>query len=88
MPGECILHPTCRVERFTSHPELGDVPDLGWCREWFEDNFLDIDDWTICRYIIRWYNNQHRHDEEWLSWKRGKSLEQMIGEIWPDVHKS
>ena len=88
LPGESILHPCCTVERFTSHPVLGDVPELAWCREWFEDNFLIIEDWDVCRYILRWYNNTHRNEEFWQSWKKGKSLEQMIGEIWPDVHKS
>jgi hypothetical protein len=88
LPGESILHPCCDVGRFTSHPVLGDIPEIAWCREWFEDNFLIIEDYDICRYIIRWYNNDNRHSEHWLNWKRGKSLEQMIGEIWPDVHKS
>ena len=54
LPGESILHPCCRVERFTSHPVLGDVPELDWCREWFEDNFLIVSDWDVCRYILRW----------------------------------
>ena len=88
LPGESILHPCCRVERFTSHPVLGDVPELDWCREWFEDNFLIVSDWDVCRYILRWYNNTHGSEEFWQHWKRGKTVEQMIGEIWPDVHKS
>lgn len=88
LPGDSILHPCCRVERFTSHPKLGDVPELDWCREWFEDNFLIVSDWDVCRYILRWFNNEHRNVDFWQSWKRGKTVEQMIGEIWPDVHKS
>ena len=88
LPGESILHPCCRVERFTSHPQIGDVPELEWCRSWFEDNFLIIDDWTLCRYILRWCNNRYRYEDFWKRWKSGKTLDQMIGEIWPDVHKS
>ena len=48
LPGESILHP-CRVE--DSHRTLiGDVPALAWCREWFEDNFLIIEDWRLSLY--------------------------------------
>ena len=88
LPGECILHPNCRVEKWTEHETLGKVPDIDWCRSWFEDNFLIIEDWDVCRYILRWYwwNNQNK--DYWKSWSKGKSVEQMISEIWPDVHKS
>lgn len=88
LPGECILHPNCRVEEWITHKDLGQVPDLEWCRSWFEENFLIINDWDICKYILRWYNHNHQHNKDWKRWKSGKSIDEMIGEIWPDVHKS
>jgi|SRR6056300_60956 len=88
LPGECILHPNCRVEEWAEHPILGKVPDLEWCRSWFEDNFLEIAEYDLCRYILRWYQHNHKYEDTWKSWSKGKSVEQMISEIWPDVHKS
>ena len=90
LPGECILHPNCRIASWDSrtHPDLGKIPDLTWCRSWFEDHFLIISDWEVCRYILRWYWHNQKHDDHWKKWSAGKTTEQMIGEIWPDVPKS
>ena len=88
LPGECILHPCCRVEEWTEHSILGSIPSLEWCRSWFEDNFLIIDDYTVCRYIVRWmwYNNKNKN--EYKRFFKGKRLEEVISEIWPDVMTS
>ena len=88
LPGECILHPNCRVEVWDDHALLGKIPNLEWCRSWFDDNFLIIDDYTVCRYIIRWLNWNYKHRDKWKSWRNGKSVKQMINRLWPDVHKS
>jgi len=88
LPGECILHPNCRVEEWTEHDILGSIPSLDWCKTWFEDNFLIIDDYTVCKYIVRWmwYNNKNK--DEYKQFFKGKRLEEVIREIWPDVIKS
>jgi hypothetical protein len=85
LPGECILHPNCRVEEWTEHAVLVKVPDLAWCRSWFEDNFLIIDDYTVCRYIVRWMWWNYNKDETYKKFFKGKRLEEVIKEIWPDV---
>jgi len=88
LPGECILHPNCRVEEWDDHNILGSIPSLDWCKTWFEDNFLIIDDYTVCKYIVRWmwYNNKNK--DEYKQFFKGKRLEEVIREIWPDVIKS
>ena len=88
LPGECILHPNCRVEEWNEHDILGSIPSLDWCRSWFEDNFLVIDNYTVCRYIVRWMLWNHNKDETYKQYFKGKRLEEVIGEIWPDVMTS
>ena len=89
LPGECILHPNCRVEEWESF-ELFKVPSLTWCREWFEDNFLVVTDYQICRYIIRWCNHNYQYDDShgWQEYTKNRTVDKMIGEIWPDVQTS
>ena len=38
------------------------IPNLDWCKQWFEDNYLIIDDYTVCKYIVRWMwlNNEYK----------------------------
>ena len=89
LPGDCILHPNCRVEEWESF-ESFKVPSLTWCREWFDDNFLVVSDYQICRYIIRWCNHNYRYDNDhvWIPFTKDKTIDEMIGEIWPDVQTS
>jgi hypothetical protein len=82
LPGECILHPNCRVEEWESF-KLFKVPSLEWCRSWFEENFLIVSDYDVCRYILRWCSYNYGND--FYQWKMNKTINEIIGEIWPDV---
>ena len=86
LPGNCILHPNCDVEEWESF-ELFKVPSLTWVRSWFDDNFLIIEDYDVCRYILRWcdYNYTNGHIAEFIDWKKEKSMKEMVADIWPDV---
>jgi hypothetical protein len=88
LPGECILHPCCRVEEWDDHVVLGKIPALTWCRSWFDDNFLIIDDYTVCRYIVRWMWWNNINNEVYKQFFKGKQVEEVIKEIWPDVTTS
>lgn len=90
LPGESILHPNCRVEEFEYNETLeDDLPSLAWCRTWFEDNFLEIDNWTVCKYILRWQNHNFENSESWQIFKsRFTSVPELMEALWPDVHKS
>ena len=81
LPGESILHPNCRVEKWESF-ELCKIPSLSWCREWFEDNFLIVSDYDICRYILRWCNWNYQSNLEWVAFKKNKTIDELINEIW------
>ena len=82
LPGECILHPNCRVEEWESF-ELFKIPSLSWCKDWFEENFLIVSDYDVCRYILRWCS--YNYGDAFYQWKINKTIDEMIGEIWPDV---
>ena len=85
LPGESILHPNCRVEVFEEIEDFS-FPSLAWCREWFEDNFLEVDDALICRYILRWMNNEYKNSQRWIDFrKQFNDIESMSKAIWPDV---
>lgn len=84
LPGECILHPNCRVEEWESF-ELCKIPSLEWCRSWFDENFLVASDYQVCRYIVRWCEWNYKDNAEWSQIKINKTADEMIGEIWPDV---
>ena len=84
LPGESILHPNCRVEEWETF-EPFKVPSLSWCKEWFEDNFLIVSDYDVCRYILRWCGYNYNMNSEFSSWRKNKTIDEMIGEIWPDV---
>lgn len=93
LPGESILHPNCRVEKWESFelckiPTLllrCKIPSLSWCREWFEDNFLIVSDYDVCRYILRWCNWNYQWDLEWVEFVKNKTIDELINEIWLNV---
>jgi hypothetical protein len=85
LPGECILHPNCRVEDWETDTIISNVPSLSWCMEWFEDNFLLVSEYQVCKYIIRWYDWNNKGKSEWVDYSKNKTIDEMIGEIWPDV---
>ena len=84
LPGDCILHPNCRVEEWESF-ELCKIPSLSWCKSWFDENFLVVSDYAVCKYIFRWCDWNYKSSAEWLALKKNKTINEMIGEIWPDV---
>lgn len=88
LPGECILHPNCRVGEWDEHPTLGLIPNRDWCRQWFEDNFLIIPERELCKYIIRWYWWNHRREKQWIDFSKDKRVGGMIADIWPGVMTS
>jgi hypothetical protein len=89
LPGECILHPNCKVKEFEYNQVLDDdLPSVSWCKDWFVDNFLIVSDWQVCKYILRWYWWNNQHEAKWKAFANGKTKEEMIQELWPDAHKS
>ena len=85
LPGESILHPNCRVEDWETDTIISNVPSLSWCMEWFEENFLLVSEYQVCKYIIRWYSWNNKGKSEWVDYSKNKTIDEMIGEIWPDV---
>lgn len=90
LPGESILHLN-HVPTETEYCEVikDDLPTIASCRQWFDDNFLVVTDWQICKWIFKWYWWNHRYNIPFQELQaRAGSVEAMMREIWPDVQKS
>lgn len=89
LPGECILHLNHIPTDTEWNNFLGDyIPTLESCRSWFDDNFLIISDDQLKKYILRWYWWNNQYTQKWKIISKGLTVPEMIGKIWPDVHKS
>jgi hypothetical protein len=65
------------------------LPKQEIVKEWFTDNFLEISDWQVCYYILRWYNAQEVKSTTYYKIvSECKSIEEVIQLAWPDVQKS
>ena len=65
------------------------LPAASEVKIWFNDNFLEVSDWQVCYYILRWYNFQQ--DKSTTYYKivtECESIEEVIERAWPDVQKS
>lgn len=65
------------------------IPTFDNVKAWFDDNFLEITDWQVCYYILRWYNYQPNQSQKYIDLVReSESIEEVIAQAWPDVQKS
>jgi len=84
------LHPHYDPKEVESHIIIGaHLPRREDVKAWFDDNFLFLTDWEVCRYILRWYNFQpNKTDLYKVLVSESKSIEEVIEKLWPDVQKS
>lgn len=86
----CPLHPSFVPQQTEKNHVLETylpVPEL--VKDWFTDNFLEISDWQVCYYILRWYNYQQDKSDAYLKIvTECNSIEEVIERAWPDVQKS
>jgi len=84
------LHPHFKPTETESHIIIGThLPRREDVKAWFDDNFLFLTDWEVCRYILRWYNFQpNKTDLYKVLVSESKSIEEVIEKLWPDVQKS
>lgn len=84
------LHPHFKPTETESYIIIGaDLPRRENVKAWFDDNFLLVSDWVVCRYILRWYNFQpNKTDLYKVLVSESESIEEVIEKLWPDVQKS
>jgi len=89
LPDECILHPWCHPQEWEWCEYLQtDLPSRTWVRAWFEENFLEIDDYTVCKYIFKWYVHPTRfYGDKTKPFETLTSVEESIKTLWPDVQR-
>jgi len=82
----CPLHPSYIPTALSYNPCLNiTLPTIDSFKEWFEDNFLEIDDMKAKKYILRWYSFQQRKSTKYYELQQScSSVEEVIGQIWPD----
>ena len=84
------LHPS-HVPNHTDYNKVLEavLPKNEIVKEWFTDNFLEVSDWDVCYYILRWYNLQEVKSMPYLKvFSECESIEEVIERAWPDVQKS
>ena len=84
------LHPSHTPQQTDYNEVLEAVlPKASIVKEWFTDNFLEVSDWQVCYYCLRWYNFQDVKSMTYLKIvSECKSIEEVIERAWPDVQKS
>lgn len=90
LPISSPLHPSWTPRKQEFNQIVGrDMPTIQEVREWFEEHFLDISDYQICKYILKWYVRQNYRDQAYHDLlKKANSIEEVIKLIWPHVQKS
>jgi hypothetical protein len=84
------LHPHHKPSLVEPHLLIGaQLPTIESVKAWFDDNFLLVSEWEVCRYILRWYNFQPgKTDLYKVLVSESESIEEVIEKLWPDVQKS
>jgi hypothetical protein len=81
----CPLHPGFEPKELEFNEVLqSDIPTLDSFRGWFEDNFLEISDAKLKRYIFKWWVRKNKtrsvtYNQVLLKFK---SVNEIIGAIW------
>ena len=86
---DCPLHPN-HTPKYTEYNDfLGtDLPTVEAFSEWFEDNFIKVNERDYYFYILRWYNFQSDGSTNLITKAKDNSIDEMIDLVWPDAPKS
>ena len=88
----CPLHPGFQpTETVFSEALQSDIPTIKHFRHWFDENFLQISDEQIKRYIIKWWSTQASRDKRDLYTNvlhNYSSVEEIMEAVWPDEQQS
>ena len=89
LPFDCPLHPNHSPKYTEYNNFLGaDLPTVEAFSEWFEDNFIRVDERDYYFYILRWYNFQSDGSTNLINKAKDNSIDEMIDLVWPDAPKS
>ena len=88
----CPLHPSHEPTEVEYCEVLAsDLPTIASFEEWFDDNFLIVNEKQLRQYIIRWWATHTRRTNSTLYEKiitRYSSVEEIMEAVWPDAPQS
>ena len=88
----CPLHPGWEpTETMYNEVLKSDIPSIDYTRHWFDDNFLEIRDDQLKRYIIRWWSARASRDNYYAYidlLQNYSSVEEIMEAAWPDEPQS
>jgi hypothetical protein len=80
------VHPSYEMEHPVFNSPLQDhLPSIEEWKDWFELNFIIIDETRTKREILRWYAKQRgmKRSKFFELQKQAKSLNEMVDLVWP-----
>jgi hypothetical protein len=86
LPMSSPVHPSYEMEHPVFNSPLQDhLPSIEEWKDWFELNFIIIDETRTKREILRWYAKQRgmKRSKFFELQKQAKSLNEMVDLVWP-----
>jgi hypothetical protein len=92
LPIDSLIHPDYKPKETSFHPTLATtLPTIASARAWFDEGFFDVTDYQVARFIIRWYDMQHKSPSLDYNWKLAKNTyrtrERLVMHLWPELVK-
>ena len=91
LPIESPLHPGWEpFETEYSTILAHNIPTISHYKQWFDDNFLEISDSQIKKYILKWWHTRTLTNTPFYAelLKRYSSIEEIQEAVWPDEQQS
>ena len=89
LPNVSIIHPAYIPTETTFHDLINDsLPTINSASTWFDENFLITTPRQVGRFIIRWYDINHKSNTGWESIVNTyQTRERLVDAIWPELQK-
>ena len=86
LPVSSPVHPSYELQDPVFNEQIKDyLPSFKEWQEWFDVNFIKINEYRIKREILRWYVKDHRRiSQDFFKLQSNvKSLDEMVDVVWP-----
>ena len=89
LPNVSIINPGYVPTETTFHDLINDsLPTIRSASTWFDENFLITTPRQVGRFIIRWYDLNHKYNTRWESIVNTyQTRERLVDAIWPELQK-
>jgi hypothetical protein len=85
LPMSSPVHPGYQLKHSVFNPLIKDhLPSIDEWRQWFDEQFIEIDDARIKREILRWYEKNQNVTPAFISlYSKCETLQEMVEAVWP-----